>query len=179
VPVSGGGGGAIVLRDGGAAGVSSWAFLAQGAAVGCMPADHCVRASAVLCADQLGPAGVREQLHEWKRAVKQCRSSQASCFQAGGAQTEIARRLDRTQFQPFIRHIDLCEAPTMADSPSVQPFLSSPRGVITPRTLTRSLSFSGGTPSDIIKAGLVHNRNELVLLFSRRVPCLRQSSGWV
>ncbi|KAI3433440.1 hypothetical protein D9Q98_003254 [Chlorella vulgaris] len=62
----------------------------------------------------------------------------------------------------------------MADSPSVQPFLSSPRGVITPRTLTRSLSFSGGTPSDIIKAGLVHNRNELVLLFSR---CLAKGSG--
>ncbi|KAL4859385.1 Sucrose synthase 3 [Chlorella vulgaris] len=136
-----------------------------------MPADHCVQAPAAQCADQLGSAGLRQQLHEWKRAVKQCLSSQASCFQAGGAQAEIARRLDRTEFQPLIRHINLFEAPTMADSPSVQPFLSSPRGVITPRTLTRSLSFSGGTPSDIIKAGLVHNRNELVLL------CLAKGSG--
>lgn len=33
--------------------------------------------------------------------------------------------------------------------------------------LHRSLSFAGGTPSEILKAGLVHSRNELVLLFSK------------
>ena len=53
------------------------------------------------------------------------------------------------------------------DSPSSQPFLASPRGTITPRTLTRSISFAGGTPTDILKSGLQHARNELVLLFSR------------
>ncbi|KAL4421973.1 hypothetical protein ABPG77_010996 [Micractinium sp. CCAP 211/92] len=61
-----------------------------------------------------------------------------------------------------------------ADSPSTQPFLASPRGTLTPRTLTRSLSFAGGTPSEILKAGLVHNRNELVLLFSK---CLARGKG--
>ncbi|PSC73946.1 sucrose synthase [Micractinium conductrix] len=61
-----------------------------------------------------------------------------------------------------------------ADSPSSQPFLASPRGVITPRTFTRSLSFAGGTPSEILKAGLVHSRNELVLLFSR---CMAKSKA--
>lgn len=61
-----------------------------------------------------------------------------------------------------------------ADSPSTQPFLASPRGILTPRTLTRSLSFAGGTPSEILKAGLVHSRNELVLLFSK---CLARGKG--
>lgn len=55
-----------------------------------------------------------------------------------------------------------------ADSPSQQPFLASPRGVLTPRTLSRTISsFAGGTPTSILEQGLVTNRNELVLLFSR------------
>jgi hypothetical protein len=66
-------------------------------------------------------------------------------------------------------------AATGADSPSQQPFLASPRGILTPRTLTRSLSFAGGTPSDIIKAGIQYNRNELVLLFSRCVVGCRKA----
>lgn len=56
-----------------------------------------------------------------------------------------------------------------ADSPSLGPFLASPRGVLgaSPRSLGRSLSFGGGGPADILKAGLVHNRNEIVMLFTR------------
>ena len=55
-----------------------------------------------------------------------------------------------------------------AESPSQQPFLASPRGVVTPRTLSRTISsFGGGTPCAIIESALVTNRNELVLLFSR------------
>lgn len=60
-----------------------------------------------------------------------------------------------------------------SDSPSVQPFLASPRGLLTPRGLSRMSSFGATTPVDIIKEGLVHNRNELVLLFSRCVGGLR------
>ncbi|GAB4822774.1 hypothetical protein N2152v2_009820 [Parachlorella kessleri] len=46
-------------------------------------------------------------------------------------------------------------------------FFSSPRGQLTPRMLGRTVSMGSTTPVDMIKMALVHNRNELVMLFSR------------
>jgi hypothetical protein len=46
-------------------------------------------------------------------------------------------------------------------------FYSSPRGQLTPRVLSRTVSMGTTGPVDMIKLALVHNRNELVMLFNR------------
>lgn len=63
-----------------------------------------------------------------------------------------------------------------AESPSQQPFLASPRGILTPR-LSRMSSFGATSPSEILKAGLIHSRNELVLLFSRWAGSIHAARG--
>lgn len=46
-------------------------------------------------------------------------------------------------------------------------FFGSPRGQLTPRVLSRTVSMSTASPVDLIKLALVQSRNELVMLFTR------------
>lgn len=50
------------------------------------------------------------------------------------------------------------------ESPSTHPFLASPRGIVSPKSFSQA---GYGSPVELLTTGLTHNRNELVLLFSR------------